>query len=225
MRFVQQLEKRALLSAVLGSDGTLTITGTTGNDSISVGLNREGKLAVAEAVIPPRPEDGTKPERPTPTITTFDAAAVKAIVVNAGDGNDFVGFAGRGKRAVKVGATVDGGAGNDRLVGTRSADSISGNAGNDLIEGLAGNDTLNGNDGNDWLVGGEGDDVIGGGAGNDRILSFDRTGKDTIDGGANDAVGDDNKGDTAVADTTDVVTNVEVVRNRPVRPAGPGRPR
>lgn len=204
MRFVQNLESRALLTAVLGEDGTLTVTGTAGNDSIGVYVNREGKVAVAESIIPARPEDGSKPDRPVPTISTFDAALVKAIVVNAGDGNDFVGIADRGRRAVKVGATLNGEAGNDKLSGSKLAD------------------VINGGDGNDWIRGGEGDDALSGGAGNDRILSFDRGGKDTVDGGDNDAVSETNKGDTAVVDANDIVSNVEVSRTGPVRPHGGG---
>jgi Ca2+-binding RTX toxin-like protein len=203
MRYVQTLETRSLLSAVLTDAGVLTVTGTAGNDSIGVYINRDGKVAVAESLIPVRPADRTKPERPVPTITTFDADAVKSIVINAGDGGDFVGIADRGKRAVKVGATLNGEAGNDKLSGSKNAD------------------TINGGVGNDWIVGGAGDDVLNGGAGNDRILSFDRTGKDTVDGGDNDAVSDTNKGDTAVVDATDVVSNVESSRTGPLRGHGP----
>ena len=84
-------------------------------------------------------------------------------------------------------------AGDDRIEGTDSGESIRGYAGHDVIEGLAGNDILDGGDGNDQLLGGQGADFLLGGDGNDNLqgqhsgdlLSGD-AGDDRLYGGAGD---------------------------------------
>ena len=77
---------------------------------------------------------------------------------------------------------VDGGAGNDLLMGDEGDDLIDGGAGNDTLFGGDDDDTLIGGDGDDQLTGGEGKDNISGGAGKDTI--FGGTDGDTVDGGA-----------------------------------------
>ena len=77
---------------------------------------------------------------------------------------------------------VDGGAGNDLLMGDEGDDLIDGGAGNDTLFGGDDDDTLIGGDGDDQLTGGEGKDKISGGAGKDTI--FGGTDGDTVDGGA-----------------------------------------
>lgn len=74
---------------------------------------------------------------------------------------------------------VDGGDGNDLIIGGAEADEIRGGSGNDLIVGGAnddtifgggGDDTLHGDDGRDFLIGGEGNDAFNGGPGPDQLL-------------------------------------------------------
>ncbi|MFN4158593.1 MAG: M10 family metallopeptidase [Gemmobacter sp.] len=97
---------------------------------------------------------------------------------------------------------IEGGPGNDRLVGTSGADLIHGYGGNDRLEGAAGNDTLYGGDGDDALLGQAGDDLIYGGEGNDQIAASD--GNDTVYGGAgNDTVGGGLGNDSLVGDGGD----------------------
>src|SRR5688572_23693329 len=188
------LEQRALLSAVLSGE-VLTVTGTAGNDSIQIrtARNEEGvaQIVVIEAV---RPAVGDT--RVAPTVTRFAAADVKSIIVNAGDGNDGVSLAGKRRNPFTLAAKIDGGNGNDRLLGAAGDDQINGGAGNDRIEGEGGDDVLNGDTGNDRVHGGRGDDSLNGGDGNDLLLANDRSGTDEVDGGANDAV-------TAPTTTTD----------------------
>ncbi len=97
---------------------------------------------------------------------------------------------------------VDGGAGNDTILGSTSAvptscesgchlevgsQTFEGGPGNDVVFGDRGNDTLRGNGGDDRLYGGIGDDVLEGGEGNDLLSGG--FGADTIDGqGGNDYV-------------------------------------
>lgn len=79
-------------------------------------------------------------------------------------------------------ATIRGDAGNNRLAGTNSADSIYGFGGDDLLFGRGSADHLLGGTGRDRLYGGTGDDRLEGGAGND--LLHGGAGSDRLDGGA-----------------------------------------
>lgn len=102
--------------------------------------------------------------------TDFSGAAFngRAVYVNGGDGND----------------TVVGNSANDYLVGGTGDDQLFGQQGNDTLVGGAGKDTLVGSDGDDLLDGGLGDDTLLGGNGNDLLMGGD--GKDLfiIDSGA-----------------------------------------
>ncbi|MBM2617131.1 hypothetical protein JIG36_16380 [Actinoplanes sp. LDG1-06] len=92
-----------------------------------------------------------------------------------GDGNDtYVNNSVRG-------ATVDGGAGNDRITSNATSDNILGGAGNDAIWGNGGNDRIDGGPGNDAISGGDYDDILFGGSGNDRI--YGGNGMDQLTGG------------------------------------------
>ena len=78
--------------------------------------------------------------------------------------------------------TLNGGAGNDTLLGNDVGDVLNGNAGNDSLVGGSGNDTLIGGDGNDTLIGHAGDDSLDGGAGAD--IAVGGLGNDTVLGGS-----------------------------------------
>lgn len=67
-------------------------------------------------------------------------------------------------------ATLDGGAGDDRLVGSDAADRLFGGDGDDSLYGGGGNDELYGGNGNDQLYGGGGADLLIGGAGLDLLI-------------------------------------------------------
>ena len=64
---------------------------------------------------------------------------------------------------------VNGGGGNDRIIGNHANNCIRGQNGNDYIWGQNGNDHIYGNNGNDYLYGNAGDDWIYGGPGNDTL--------------------------------------------------------
>ncbi|MGB0713535.1 MAG: calcium-binding protein, partial [Gammaproteobacteria bacterium] len=64
---------------------------------------------------------------------------------------------------------LDGGAGNDRLVGGSDNDELYGGDGDDVLEGGGHNDRLHGGAGNDKLYGGTHGDVLDGGAGDDLL--------------------------------------------------------
>jgi Ca2+-binding RTX toxin-like protein len=79
--------------------------------------------------------------------------------------------------ATSAGETVDGDAGNDRLLGLGGADTLRGGAGNDTLEGGDGDDQLFGGAGFDNLVGGIGNDTLDGGLDIDTMTGGD--GNDT----------------------------------------------
>jgi serralysin len=86
---------------------------------------------------------------------------------------------------------------DDVVTGTaRGNDTLDGGNGNDAILGLAGNDTLNGGNGNEVLDGGGGDDTMAGGNGNDML--FGSVGIDTLIGGNGDDSLDGGAGDDSL---------------------------
>jgi Ca2+-binding RTX toxin-like protein len=94
---------------------------------------------------------------------------------------------------------VNGGPGNDLIVGAEGWDHMSGGDGDDTLRGLRGLDRLAGDEGNDLLFGGrdrdslgggEGDDVIVGGAGQDEVSYVGTEGPVTVDLTAGTAEGD-----------------------------------
>lgn len=78
--------------------------------------------------------------------------------------------------------TLDGGAGNDIIIGGEQADLIYGGKGSDYIYGGDGRNAIYGGANDDVIVGGFDNDKLFGDAGNDVIYGLDDT--DIIDGGA-----------------------------------------
>lgn len=111
-------------------------------------------------------------------------------------------------------ATIDGGQGDDIILGGTSRDTFYGGDGNDIVSGGGfvdslygggGNDTLYGGDQIDYLFGGSGDDLIDGGAENDLLI---------LSGELDDynIVADGEGFIITGADGTDRIENVEYVR-------------
>ncbi len=98
------------------------------------------------------------------------------IQVRGGAGNDLF------ENRSSIPCVVDGGPGNDTLIGGTGDDRLYGEEGNDQIRGGAGDDQLYGGAGNDTLIGGAGDDMLHGGVGNDLLDG--EAGADRLDGGA-----------------------------------------
>jgi Ca2+-binding RTX toxin-like protein len=97
-------------------------------------------------------------------------------------------------------------AGDDKIFGHRSDQTLNGYGGNDTINAHTGNDVLNGGNGNDVLNGNDGNDTLNGNAGNDTLNGG--KGKDTLDGGSgNDRMNGGAGNDTyVVGSATDAVT-------------------
>jgi Ca2+-binding RTX toxin-like protein len=96
--------------------------------------------------------------------------AVAVLDIDLGAGADR--FSAVGNVAALVSLDVDGGDGDDTLLGGNGADVLAGGAGNDFVDGNQGADTLAGGDGSDVFQWDPGDtsDVVNGGAGADRLL-------------------------------------------------------
>ena len=86
--------------------------------------------------------------------------------VDGGDGNDCIDAS----AVAQVGVVLYGGAGNDRLTGGAGNDRMDGGTGDDELNGGCGNDVLVGGQGKDCLNGGDGNDLLDGGADNDQLL-------------------------------------------------------
>lgn len=130
---------RAWITGVGVHQGVLEVIGTPQNDRVTVSQARAGRPYIVSTNL----IRGAAPR--------FDPAGISQIFVATGDGKDRVTIGAR----VAIGASVDGGTGND------------------IIRGGAGNDLLIGGEGDDQLAGGGGRDLLIGGRGADRVMGQD----------------------------------------------------
>ncbi len=95
--------------------------------------------------------------------------------INGGGGNDvIVGTAGADMIFTLTGAdSILGGGGSDSVFSGSGNDTISGGAGADNLNGQNGNDSIVGDADNDILIGGAGQDILSGNAGNDFLSGQD----------------------------------------------------
>lgn len=161
------------LSAQGAGDGqpdTVTVNGTTGDDRISIASS--GTSVVVKGLSAQVTIDGAE-------------AGNDAVVVDGLDGNDTINASGLNTGEIKL--AIDGGAGNDTIIGS------------------AGNDVLIGGDGNDVITGGRGDDVAQLGAGDDRFVWNPGDGSDIVEGQAGT--------DTLVFNGSDANENISISAN------------
>ena len=190
---LEVLEGRDLMSGTIGLDAGTLILSADGAAAtrMSVHATNGGKDLVAHV-------SGSRTER-------FASSAVSKIELLSGTGNDFLRVA----RNVKTPALLNGGAGNNTLVGGGGNDTLIAGNGNNRVLGGRGNDSISvgngtnvvhagsGNDmvqsgngdnqlyadqGNDTLIAGNGRDVLHGGSGHDSLVGGG--GRDVIIGGA-----------------------------------------
>ncbi len=151
----------------------------------------------------------------TITVTDIDHACRGSLVVRGGIGDDVL--TANNAKIGDIRLRMEGGDGNDSILGSSGSDTLSGDAGidrikggngNDLILGGASIDSLNGDAGNDTIIGGDGSDTLVGdgadtifGDAGDDSLQGDQ-GADLISGGEGDdfARGGDGN-DTITGDT------------------------
>jgi Ca2+-binding RTX toxin-like protein len=153
--------KLATVPIATFSNGDLTVTGSSGDDTITLQNDNSGNVTATL--------NGQ-------TSKAFALAQVTAINVLGGAGNDTITIG-----ANLPGVSVKGGAGDDIITGGDGNDALSGQAGNDSIVGGADNDSMLGGPGNDTLVGQSGDDTLLGGADDDFLRGS--AGNDSLDGG------------------------------------------
>ncbi len=171
---IEPLERRRLFSSASLVGGTLTVTASEAGSDITVAADRHRAVRVTV--------DGVE--------RTFDRRRVERVVISGGPGDDRIQVedaAGPFRSAV----TVDGGGGNDTLIGGAGPELLDGGDGDDVLtagtggqtlQGGAGDDTLTGGPGHDLLEGGDGDDLLRGGSGPNQL--YGDAGNDTLDGGS-----------------------------------------
>jgi len=149
---------------------TVTVTGTAGKDTIGVfGAGNDVAVTGLAALVNIRNTDPTG----------------DALVIKAGGGDDAVSAATLAAGIVSL--TVDGGAGNDTISGSRGADILIGGDGNDFIDGEQGDDIAFLGAGDDtfrWDPG-DGSDVVEGQDGVDTLLFNGSNNPENMDIAAN----------------------------------------
>lgn len=129
--------------------GDVEYEGTDGDDRIRLRFNR--KTGMVRVFL-----NGVLDDE-------FDVTGT--IHLSGNDGNDHI----RVGRWVKYSTIIDGGDGDDRIIGGMRQDIIMGGAGSDYIRGRGRADVLVGGDDDDILIGNHGRDVMIGGAGADEL--------------------------------------------------------
>lgn len=155
----EQCESRNLLATFVVSGTTLVVTGSSGDDVVAINQN-PGNAYVHVAT----EADGVPIQSQFLLASSFDK-----VEANLGDGDDEI--------RVNTWKTteINGGAGDDLLIGSYYGDVIHGDAGADKIygrhnrEAIGELDKLFGDDGEDLIYGGAGSNEIHGGAGNDTV--------------------------------------------------------
>jgi Ca2+-binding RTX toxin-like protein len=109
-------------------------------------------------------------DRLNPAPFAIDIGTSERLVLNANGGSD--SFSATGNLAALIAITVDGGAGNDTLLGSNGIDLLLGGANDDFVDGQQGNDVAflgSGNDDFQWDPG-DGSDTVEGQDGSDSML-------------------------------------------------------
>lgn len=120
-------------------------------------------------------------DRLVPAPFSLDIGTSENLVLNANGGDDT--FAATGNLAALIKITVDGGAGNDRLLGSNGADLLLGGDGDDFLDGQQGNDVAflgAGNDTFQWDPG-DGSDVVEGQDGTDNLVFHGSAGNEILE--------------------------------------------
>ena len=100
----------------------------------------------------------------------MDIGTTENLVLNMLGGND--SFSAIGNLAALIVTTVNGGDGNDNILGSNGVDTLRGDAGDDFIDGQQGNDQQFGGADNDTIQWdpGDGSDLVEGEAGVDKLI-------------------------------------------------------
>jgi Ca2+-binding RTX toxin-like protein len=163
-------------------DDTDLNEGGAGADTVEVNGGGGGEQFAATA-------NGTRVrfDRLNPAPFAIDIGTSENLVLNANGGDD--SFSATGNLAALIGITVDGGAGDDTLLGSNGIDLLLGGDGNDFVDGQQGNDTAllgAGDDTFQWDPG-DGSDVVEGQDGTDTMAFNGSNGDENMAASANGA--------------------------------------
>src|SRR5262245_24351466 len=120
-------------------------------------------------------------DRLDPAPFSLDIGTSEKLELKMNGGDD--SFSATGNLAALIQIDVDGGSGNDTILGSNGADLLKGGDGNDFVDGQQGNDTVFLGAGDDlfqWDPG-DGSDVVEGGDGSDRMLFNGSAGSEVFD--------------------------------------------
>jgi Ca2+-binding RTX toxin-like protein len=126
-------------------------------------------------------------DRLNPAPFAIDIGTSENLVLNANGGDD--SFSATGNLAALIKITVDGGAGNDTLLGSNGVDVLLGGNGNDFVDGQQGNDVAllgAGDDRFQWDPG-DGSDTVEGQDGTDSMLFRGSAAGEAFEASANGA--------------------------------------
>ena len=124
-------------------------------------------------------------DRVDPEPFFLDIGTAEQLLLNARGGDDT--FSATGNLAALIQIAVDGGAGQDTLLGSNGADTLSGGDGNDIVDGQQGSDVAllgKGDDIFQWDPG-DGNDIVEGQAGTDTLRFNGSAAAETFDAAAN----------------------------------------
>jgi Ca2+-binding RTX toxin-like protein len=124
-------------------------------------------------------------DRLNPAPFSIDIGTSENLVLNANGGDD--SYSATGNLAALIKITVDGGTGNDNLLGSNGIDVLLGGDGNDFVDGQQGNDVAflgAGNDTFQWDPG-DGSDIVEGQDGSDEMLFNGSAGNERMEASAN----------------------------------------
>jgi len=159
------------------SDGTLRIFGSPLADQITLRQSAVDRNQLDVDL----GNDGS-------TDQSFDLTGVDALDVNAGGGDDTVRIDDvNGAFSARIATVIDGGNGNDTLLGGGGAETFIGGNGNDVIDGNGGADTAFLGKGDDTFVWdpGDGSDTVEGGTGTDTMVFNGSGGNEIMAASAN----------------------------------------
>jgi Ca2+-binding RTX toxin-like protein len=159
-------------------DGNDVVTGDTGTDRLKVDGSNGADAFVATA-------NGTRVALAESNSGALLDVQVETVDMNALGGSDT--FSGAGNLAALAVFDVDGGGGNDTLLGTNGADTLRGGSGDDSVDGNQGSDTVDLGAGKDALRWdpGDGSDTFAGGDGADLLDFFASNAAETVELAAN----------------------------------------
>lgn len=215
---LESLENRQMFAVVstLGSDAILRVTGSESGERILVANQGPSTIVYDNGV----------------AVFGGPSLAINQISIDARGGNDTAQVTNvpfyhtdpiiRALYNRVIPATIDGGSGNDTLIGSQANDVLRDSSGNNVFVAGDGQDTVYGGSGNDTIDGGLGDDkiygyggqnTIRGGSGADMLFGGDNVdileggdGNDSLYGyGGNDTIRGDSGDDTLYGDGGDDV--------------------